>query len=177
VAGVSGGPQTEHDVALATLLAQAFDAHLTLVHVLSQVPLLYMGIWNPAQVSADERLARVEPAIAYLRQASARLTAAGVAHDLVVRSGLVQDELLAVVAGDYGQPRGDLMVIGAHARSSGTGMDYYEDIAGQVTRAAPVSTLVVHAESDWSHWSAARIPRTSPVEGVGPRLSEQSDNA
>jgi nucleotide-binding universal stress UspA family protein len=155
VVGVGGGPQTEHDVQLAALLARLFDARVTLVHVLSQVPLLYNGIWDRAPLVADERLAAVEPGVAQLLLGGKWLAAEGVTYELVVREGLVQDELLAVCAGGQGKPPADLLVVGAHLSSSVAGMDYYEDIAEKVALAAPVATLVVHALTDWSHWTAA----------------------
>jgi nucleotide-binding universal stress UspA family protein len=154
VVGVAGGPQTQHDIRLVALLAKAFGARVTLVHVLSQVPLLYTRRAERDHLVADERLARVEPGVAQLRSAGELLATDGIVTDLVVREGLVQDELLAVCAGGAGRMAADLLVVGAHLRSTAIGMDYYEDIAEQVALAAPVATLVVHAAADWSRWTA-----------------------
>jgi nucleotide-binding universal stress UspA family protein len=154
VVGVSGGPQTAHDIRLTALLARAFDAHVTLVHVVSQLPLIFGGIGVQPAWLANERLAKVEPGLARLREAGELLTAASIPHELIVREGLVDEELLAVANGVAGGRRADLLVLGVHAPSVHTPVDYYVDIAEQVAQAAPVSTLVVHAESDWSRWSA-----------------------
>ncbi len=154
VLGVSGGPQTEHDIRLTALLARAFDARVTLVHVVSQLPLIYGDVAPEADWLTQKQKSSTEPGLARLRQAGEMLAAAGVAHELVVREGLVRDELLAVALSTSGGRRADLLVLGAHAPSAHTPVDYYVDIAEQVAQAAPVSTLVVHAESDWSRWSA-----------------------
>jgi nucleotide-binding universal stress UspA family protein len=105
-------------------------------------------------MAGNERLAKVEPGLARLREAGELLAAASIPHDLIVREGLVDEELLAVAGGAVGGRAADLLVLGAHAPSVHTPVDYYVDIAEQVAQAAPIATLVVHAESDWSRWSA-----------------------
>lgn len=154
VVGVSGGPQTAHDIRLTALLARAFGAQVTLVHVVSQLPLIYGGLGMQPDWLGNERMAKVEPGLARLREAGELLAAASIPHELVVREGLVDEELLAVANGAVGGRRADLLVLGAHAPSVHTPVDYYADIAEQVAQASPIATLVVHAESDWSRWSA-----------------------
>lgn len=154
VMGVSGGPQTEHDIRLTALLARAFGAQVTLVHVVSQLPLIYGDVVGETEWMAHERWAKIEPGLARLREAGELLADAGIPHELVVREGLINEELLAVTGEALGGRPADLLVLGAHAPSVHTPVDYYVDIAEQVAQAAPISTLVIHAESDWSRWSA-----------------------
>lgn len=154
VVGVAGGPQTEHDIHLTALLARAFGAQVTLVHVVSQLPLIYGETGIQPGWQTTEMMAKIEPGLARLREAGEFLAAAGIPYELVVREGLVNQELLAIAAGIGGGRRADLLVLGAHAPSVHTPVDYYVDIAEQVAQAASISTLVVHAASDWSRWSA-----------------------
>jgi nucleotide-binding universal stress UspA family protein len=154
--GVSGSPQMEHDVRLTAILAQVFGARVTLAHVVSQLPLTYV---EEAPVHSRIQLKRYldlpEVASVQLRKALQILAEYGVIAKVVLREGLVRDELLALCqpSGDS-MPAVDLLVLGAHVRSAGAGMDYYEDIAEQVAQAAPISTLVVHTASDLSAWQS-----------------------
>lgn len=165
--GVAGGPQTEHDIRLTALLARAFGARVTLVHVVSQLPLIYGEMGMQPEWQADEQMVKIEPGLARLREAGEYLAAAGIPHELVVREGLVNQELLAIAAGIGGGRRADLLVLGAHAPSVHTPVDYYVDIAEQVAQAATISTLVVHAESDWSRWSMVHAGSSVETGVVG----------
>jgi nucleotide-binding universal stress UspA family protein len=153
--GISASPNNEYDVRLTAILAQAFGAKVTLVHVMSQVPLTYTGMRDPRSRGAVELfLNSSDPAAAQLHSALRYMKERGIDAEIAVRDGLVADELRALCRDRHeaGAPV-DLLVLGAHARSSVSGIDYYEDIAVQVAQTAPVSVLIVHSESDWAAWT------------------------
>ncbi len=146
VVGVSGSAHAEQDVRLAGVLARALGARLSLAHILSQIPLTYSDLQH-IQTELEQFLASDTPAARQLRRAREILAEAGLEADILLREGLVRDELLALL----NEIPADLFVVGAHARAE-SGLDYYEDIAEQVAQAAPISTLVVRAEPDWPAW-------------------------
>jgi nucleotide-binding universal stress UspA family protein len=153
VVGLGGGPQSEHDARLAARLALAYGARLELVHVVSQLPLFYTRFREFHTVlENDETIAAMAPGVAELRRVFNLLKAEGVKVEMVVRPGIVSDVLTSVCSGEGRQPQADLLVIGAHAPSSGIGTNYLENLAEQIAEAVPCATLVVHAKSEWSEW-------------------------
>jgi nucleotide-binding universal stress UspA family protein len=153
--GISASPNNEYDVRLTSVLALAFGAKVTLVHVMSQVPLTYTGMRDPqARSAVDLFLNSSDPAASQLHGALRFMAERGIEAEIAVRDGLVADELRALCRDQHeaGAPV-DLLVLGAHARSSVSGIDYYEDITVQVAQTVPVSVLIVHSESDWSAWT------------------------
>jgi nucleotide-binding universal stress UspA family protein len=159
--GISGAPQSEQDAQLAARLAVAYGAQLVLVHVVSQLPLLYTtpGEFQAALADA-EQLAGLDPGARELQRIYQLLHDAGVQVELVVREGTVIDGLVAACAEQGEQPAADLLVIGAHASSNEGGTDYFVNLAEQITEAVACPTLVVHAQSDWAEWTM--IPRVAP---------------
>lgn len=154
--GVGGSPQTEQDARLAGLLAQATGAAVDLVHVVSQIPLLYASQEELYAVLLSRRnFSQIDPAVERLRQAYTLLTEMQVHVRYLLRAGTVVDQLLLALQGDHERLAADLLVIGAHQGFEGGQPDYLEDLAEQVAQAAPISTLIVHGESDWSTWQAA----------------------
>jgi nucleotide-binding universal stress UspA family protein len=161
VVGLSGGPQTEQDVRLAILLAKTFGAMITLVHVVSQLPLIFV---TPDEYWASMRyngLSVMDPAVAAVVKAEELVRAAGVPVKVDVRAGIVLDELRAACAGGAGVSPADLLVVGAHRLTPAPGSPYLEDLAEMVTQAVRVPTLVIHATSDWQVWNSARLARTA----------------
>lgn len=155
--GISGGPQSEQDARLAGRLAAAFGARLGLVHVVSQLPLVYTspGDYHPAPVDLDQ-LATLDPGVRELERVAELLRRERLDPQVMLRKGTVLDELVAVCQGDGDDAPVDLLVIGAHAPSGAGGTDYFVNLAEQIVEAVPCSTLVVHAESDWSAWTLAQ---------------------
>jgi nucleotide-binding universal stress UspA family protein len=153
VVGVSGGPQSEQDARLAARLAIAYDARLELVYVVSQLPLFYTTFaeFHDA-LENDEKIAVMAPGVVELRRIYQLLKDGGAKVETVIRSGTVSDVLVNVCAGEGKQPPAELLVIGAHAPSGYAGADYLENLAEQITEAAPCPTLVVHAKSAWAEW-------------------------
>lgn len=155
VLGVAGGPQTLHDAELAAVMASVFGATVDLVHVVSQLPLLFLTPDELAATMTEDALSQVDPGLRAVRQAYGLLRTQGVAGRIILRSGVVLEELLAACVGNAQQAPADLLIIGAHHLAPPNAPDYLEDLAEQITRAAPTSTLVVHADSGWDSWRAA----------------------
>ena len=124
LAAVSGRASTDAVAAAAEELASA--ALVRYVHVASEVALPHV---SPANGPRDEGLAR-------LRE---RLAAAGREQDLVLRDGLVVDEVLEEFeAGAY-----QLLVVGAQGEP-GAGPDWLrEDVTERLLLRCPASTLIV----------------------------------
>jgi nucleotide-binding universal stress UspA family protein len=153
IVGVSGGPQSEQDARLAARLAMAYDAKLELVYVVSQLPLFYTTFGEfPVGLENDEKISAMAPGVVELRRIYTLLKEVGANVEIVIRSGTVADELVTVCQGYGKKPPADLLVIGAHAPSTYTGTDYYENLAEEIAQSAPCPTLIVHAKSDWEEW-------------------------
>lgn len=118
-------------------VARAFGAQLDVLHVVSQMGLTDKG---RAEIEEDLRdfLHSDAPEAEHLRELEKRIAQHGLRGNVLVRAGLVVEEILdAVREGGH-----DLLVIGAHD-IGGPGAHLYEDFASLILRASPVSTLVV----------------------------------
>jgi nucleotide-binding universal stress UspA family protein len=161
VVGISGGPQSEQDARLAARLAMAYDARLELVYVVSQLPLFYTTFGEfPEALESDEKIAMMAPGVVEFRRIYALLKDEGANVSMVIRSGIVADELVTVCNGAGQQPPADLLVIGAHTSSVYPGTDYLENLAEEITGSAPCPTLVVHAKSEWTEWEIVQQDAT-----------------
>jgi nucleotide-binding universal stress UspA family protein len=157
VVGLSGGPQSEQDARLAARLATAYGARLELVLVVSQLPLFFTtyGEYHDA-LENDETVAAMAPGALEVRRIHALLKESGVTAEVVIRTGIVVDELVAVCQGYGKKPPADLLVIGAHAPTIYAGTDYLENLAEGITEVAPCPVLVVHTKSEWAEWEFVR---------------------
>ena len=164
VVGVSGGPQTEQDVQLAILLAKTFGAMITLVHVVSQLPLTFVTLAEYWASLRRNGLSGMDPAVASVTQAEELVRAAGVPVKVEVRAGIVLDELQAVCAGAAGNAPTDLLIVGAHQLTPAAGAIYMEDLAELISQAVKVPTLVIHTNSEWQAWNSARLARSVAAE-------------
>ncbi|HUR68732.1 MAG TPA: universal stress protein [Candidatus Thermoplasmatota archaeon] len=122
---------------LAARIAKVFGARLDILHVVDQ-----MGLTDLARDEIDEDLRDFlhsdAPEAATLRALDAHLHAQGIEGAILVRAGLVVDEIIEAVR-DGGH---DLLVIGAHeAHTQRAGL--YEDFGSLILRASPTSTLIV----------------------------------
>lgn len=119
----------------AVELAQPFQARVDVLHVVSQMALTAAGRDELADDLKDF-IASDAPEAEHLRELRARLQEVGLEGDVIVRQGLVVDEILgALHEGGH-----DLLVIGAHDVAEG---HLFEDFAGHILRASPISTLMV----------------------------------
>ncbi len=136
---IGGMAQSLETVHLAGQWGLAFDAPVTILHVLSQLPLMFQGLEAEPGHHTLDNLVSIEPEVRpLLQQAIDDLTAGGVFGSLRLREGLVAEQVLAeVVDGGY-----DLLVIGAHA-ASGIDRLLMEDLCNRLVLKSPISTLVV----------------------------------
>lgn len=142
--GVTGSEHSAVDVRVAARLAQAFGAEVTVLHVVSQVPLIFTGL---AEMRHDlERFLEMDAPVAQqLKRARETLDAYGIPNRIELREGLVRDEIIdEVVAGKH-----DLLVVGAHVGEGIAGL-LLDDIADHLVRQCPISTFVVRTEPHWT---------------------------
>jgi nucleotide-binding universal stress UspA family protein len=151
---------SEQDARLAARLAQAYDAKLELVYVVSQLPLFYTTFSEFHEaLENDAKIALMAPGVVELRRIYNLLKDEGVRVELIIRSGTVADELVTVCNGDGKKPQADLLVIGAHAPGLYARADYLENLAEEIVESAPCPTLVVHAKSEWAEWKIVEHDR------------------
>lgn len=140
----------EENFDLAARAARAFEAELTVLHVVSQ-----MGVTESGRASLDQDLRDFmgsgRPEARHLVALRERMKDENTPGAVKVRRGLVVDEVLAE-AHEGGH---DLLVIGAHDEGGSQGY-LYEDFTSLIVRSSPVSTLVLKDKS------RARPP---PAEG------------
>jgi nucleotide-binding universal stress UspA family protein len=141
LAAVSGGGATGAVVAAAAELAAGAGGHVDYLHVASEVALPFAPHEPAPAPSAGPPDA--------LHSAQADLARAGTSGALVVREGIVVDQVLeAFEAGHY-----DLLVVGASADAE-RGRLGREDVTERLVLRCPGSTLVVPAEASGALSSA-----------------------
>lgn len=141
--GVGTGEHALVDVRTALRLAQAFHAELHVIHVVSQVPLMFTGLEH-MRVELDSYLNSGLPGVHILAAARQLVVKAGLEAHIHLHEGLVRDELLEEACStEY-----DLLVIGAHAEQGWMSL-LLDDIAGYLVRNCLLPTLVVRSEPRW----------------------------
>ena len=136
----SAGPVSEHTVRFASRLARSLGALVTVLHVMSQLPLAEDALTDDLEASAEELIERGAPEGLHLSQmlnllAGERLSSGRA----VVRHGLVLDEIIAEAReGQY-----DLLVIGSHV-TPGLNARLVDDLSADVLLTANRPVLVVH---------------------------------
>lgn len=134
----SAGPVSKHTVWFAGRLARALGASVTLLHVMSQLPLAEDAVLHDLEASAEELIQRGSPEGVHLGQMLDLLAAEGVVTRTVVRHGLVLDEIIAEAReGQY-----DLLVTGAHV-TPGLNTRLVDDLSADILLAANRPVLVV----------------------------------
>lgn len=137
----AGGDETViADARLTVRLARRAGASATVLHVLSQMPLLF-GVRTPVERATEAFTATGAPEIKNMTAAVAVLQAGGVQAEIKVRVGLVIDEIVAELqSGGY-----DLLVIGAHRSQGLVERLLLEDVTVDILGHSPVPVLVVKA--------------------------------
>jgi nucleotide-binding universal stress UspA family protein len=134
----SAGPVSEHAVRFAGRLARALGASITLLHVMSQLPLTEDAVLDDLEASAEELIQHRSPEGVHLSQMLDLLATEGVVTRAVVRHGLVRDEIIAEAQeGHY-----DLLVTGAHV-TPGLNTRLVDDLSADILLAANRPVLVV----------------------------------
>jgi hypothetical protein len=134
----SAGPVSERTVRFAGRLARALEASVTLLHVMSQLPLAEDAISDDLEASAEELIKRGSREGVHLGQMLNLLAAKGVVTRAVIRHGLVRDEIIA--EGQEG--RYDLLVTGAHV-TPGLNARLVDNLSADILLAANRPVLVV----------------------------------
>lgn len=134
----AGGEQIANDAALTRRLLGPLGGQATILHVVSQLPLLFRG--TPSQEHVTEAYLRTNAEMAArIKAAEEQLATAGVKVKVRVRVGIVVEEILAELReGGY-----DLLVIGAHLARTPLERLLLEDISAELLLRSPVPVLLV----------------------------------
>lgn len=136
----AGGEQGLRDVKRAGHVAQHARVAVTVLHVMSQVPLSDKAYLPDLAATADDLIARQTREGVHLQSALERLreTAPDSPHVVKVRHGFVVDEILAELReGHY-----DLLVVGAHI-AHGLNRWLLDDVTAHLLEEASTPVLVV----------------------------------
>jgi nucleotide-binding universal stress UspA family protein len=134
----AAGPVSENAVRFAGRLAQAVGASVTLIHVMSQLPVTGGADLVDLQAPANELIQRGSREGIHLSQMLDLLTVEGTSARAVVRHGLVVNEIIA----EAKEGQFDLLVIGAHV-TPGISTLLSGDLAEQILLTADLPILVV----------------------------------
>jgi nucleotide-binding universal stress UspA family protein len=137
----SAGPVSKHTIQFAGRLARALEASVTLLHVMSQLPLAEDAVVDDLEASAEELIQRGSREGVHLEQMLDLLAVEGVAPRAVIRHGLVLDEIIAEAReGQY-----DLLVTGGHV-TPGLHTRLVDDLSADILLAANRPVLIVRQE-------------------------------
>ena len=134
----SAGPTSERTVLFAGRLARALGASVTLLHVMSQLPLTKDAPPGDLEASAEELIQRGSREGTHLSQMLDLLAKEGPASRAVVRHGLVREEVIR----EAREGRYDLLVAGAHV-TPGLNARLVDDLSTDLLLAANRPVLVV----------------------------------
>jgi nucleotide-binding universal stress UspA family protein len=134
----SAGPVSERTVRFAGRLARALEASVTLLHVMSQLPLAQDAVAGDLEASAEELIRRGSREGAHLSRMLDLLATEGQSARAVVLHGLVRDEIIA----EAREGRYDLLVTGAHV-TPGLNARLVDDLSADILLAANRPVLVV----------------------------------
>lgn len=133
----SGAEAAERVIESGACLAEAADAQVTLLHVVTPVPSMYTGL-GEIDEGLSELLQTDTPIARHLRRGAEILERSQVDADLKLRYGVAADEIIREArSGDY-----DLIVIGAAKRKSPLRWAL-GDVTREVVEKATRSVLVV----------------------------------
>jgi len=133
----AGGAPGLHDVEMAGRVAEHAQASVTVLHVMSQVPVSEDAYLPDLAATADDLIARHTREGVHLRSALETLMTRAPDCQAKVRHGFVIDEILAELrGGDY-----DLLVVGAHI-ARGLTRWLLDDVTAHLLEEAHVPVLV-----------------------------------
>ncbi len=141
LACTAGGEPGLRDVAMAGRVAAQVEAAVTILHVMSQVPLATDAYLPDLQASAEDLIARRTREGLHLQKALEALGPRLTNRAVKVRHGFVIDEVLAESKkGDY-----DLLIIGAH-RTYGLSRWLLDNVTTHLLAEARLPVLVVRED-------------------------------
>ena len=128
------------DARLTARLARRTEASATILHVLSQMPMIF-GVRSPEERVTENFAATGSPEIVNMQAAVDVLRADDVNAEIKVRIGLVIEQIVdELQSGHY-----DLLVIGAHRSPGLVERLLLEDVTKDILGQSPVPVLVVKA--------------------------------
>jgi nucleotide-binding universal stress UspA family protein len=135
----AGGDETViADARLTGRLARRTGARATILHVLSQVPMIFGRGVGPDRIT-EVFAATGAPEMKHMQAAVAELATHRVEAEIKVRIGLVVEEILDELAtGGY-----DLLVVGAHRSNGLVERLLLENVTADIVPQSPVPVLVV----------------------------------
>ncbi|MBN1260102.1 MAG: universal stress protein [Anaerolineae bacterium] len=134
----AAGPTSDRPVRFAARLCKRLDAEMTLLHVMSQLPLGHDAIGADLEAMADELIARKTPEGKHLVRMLDIVAEEGTSATPLVRHGLVVPEIITSARKEHY----DLIVVGAHA-TPGLPAFLSDDLAGRILQSAKRPVLVV----------------------------------
>lgn len=135
----AAGPASQQTVRFAAQLANALDASVTLLHVMSQVALEQNAQGADLEAEARELMERDAREGIHLEKMLSILREEGVEAQALIRHGLVVDEIIAEARHGHF----DMLVIGAHTTPDIGGL-LSSDLSQQILLAANRPILIVH---------------------------------
>jgi nucleotide-binding universal stress UspA family protein len=134
----AGGDPGLRDVAMAGRVAEHVKASVTVLHVMSQVPLADNAYLPDLAATADDLIGRQTREGQHLRAALEVLKPQVAVRAAIVRHGFVVDEILSELRkGSY-----DLLIVGAHI-ARGLTRWLLDDVTAHLLEEAPTPVLVV----------------------------------
>ncbi len=134
----AAGPASERTVRFAGRLAHSLGAAVTLIHVMSQLPLTPFAVPEDLEASADELVRRGSREGVHLSCMLDLLAEEGINGRAIVRHGLVLDEILDELSdGCY-----DLLITGTHV-TPGLHESLVEDMSTDLLLEARLPVLIV----------------------------------
>lgn len=140
----AGGKQVLNDAHLTATMMGPLQGQATILHIVSQLPLLFNpGTDGPTQLS-DQVLPEHSTVNRNLTEAQELLDDAGVETKIRIRVGLVVEQIKEELrVGGY-----DLLVIGAHRARTPLDRVLLEDISAELLHESPIPVLVVRSPDD-----------------------------
>jgi len=134
----AAGPVSQRTVDFAGHLAHGLSASVTVLHVMSQLPLVEDALLTDLEASADELIQRGSREGAHLSRMISNLAEQEVKARAVVRHGLILDEVLAEAQeGQY-----DVIIVGEHC-TPGLKPALVDNLSADILLSADRSVLVV----------------------------------
>ena len=158
---VDGSPTSDAGLAEAIKLAKLTGAHMRVLHVVDEMPLL-MSADGYAAMSGDVFTMLKEAGQAVLEQARLTVHAAGIPVEAALFDSL-SGRLCERVAEQVQEWGADLIVLGTHGRR-GVGRMLLGSDAEQIVRTATVPVLLVRGTPSEADHSAATSPTRARLE-------------
>ncbi len=136
----AGGSEVLRDAEVTADLLGPLQAQVTILHILSQMPLIFEQRINEPEFLWEQMLAADSRVLSNIEAARTILHAVDVETKVRIRVGMVVEEIKAELrTGGY-----DLLVLGAHRTTTPLDRVLLEDISAELLRDSPVPVLLVH---------------------------------